>query len=521
VLPCLSGRVCLPADRHGRQVRQAGGNKRIIILYFNGLIVNLKKCADRFFRTYRYTLAIKKCILGDMKDFQTLINEQKSFFNTNATKETRYRINQLKKLRNVLKTHENELNEAIYADFKKSTFDTYTTEIAILYLEIDEAISRVLKWSKRKRVRTNLINFPAKSYSYPEPLGTTLIIGAWNYPIQLSIGPVIASLAAGNTVVLKPSEIPSKTSQILAEIINSNFKDYYFHVVEGGVEETTQLLEQKWDKIFFTGSTQVGRIIYQAAAKHLTPVTLELGGKSPVFVTKNCNLEVTVNRIVWGKFLNAGQTCIAPDYILVEAGIKDAFLTALKKRIEKMEYAFENDNYVQIINSKNVDRLKKLVDSDKIFYQGEWNEDNRYFPPVILNDVTFQDPVMEEEIFGPILPVLEYENLTEAIRAVKKLPKPLSCYVFTKSKSVKTRIIDELSFGGGAVNDTVMHIANNRLPFGGVGASGIGSYHGKAGFDTFTHFKSILNKGTWFDPSLKYPPYTSTKLKIIRKVFKL
>ncbi|WP_107039356.1 aldehyde dehydrogenase family protein [Brumimicrobium mesophilum] len=445
-----------------------------------------------------------------------LIDDQNLLFSTNSTKEIGYRVTKLKKLKSLLKSKEEELYSAIHKDFKKSRFDTFTTELALLYLDIDEAVSKVQKWSKRKRVRTNWLNFPAKSYIYPEPLGTCLVIGAWNYPIQLSLAPVIAAIAAGNTVVLKPSEIPSGTSSIIADIVNSNFDKSFLHVVEGGVEVTTNLLALKWDKIFFTGSVNVGRIVYKAAAEYLTPVTLELGGKSPAFVTASCNLDVTVNRLVWGKFLNAGQTCIAPDYVMVESSIKDKFLEKLKNRIIEMEFSFENDNYVQIIDQKNFQRLKEMVSEDQTYFSGKLDETTRYFPPTVMSNVSFSDKVMEEEIFGPILPVLTYDNLSEAISAVKRYPKPLSCYVFTGESAVKTRIIDEISFGGGAVNDAIMHITNSNLPFGGVGNSGMGNYHGKAGFDAFTHKKSVLDKATWLDPSAKYPPYTSKKLKVIR-----
>lgn len=445
-----------------------------------------------------------------------LIKTQNVFFNTNATKEINFRVKKLKKLKSVLKENEPKIYEAIYKDFKKSEFDTFTNELALLYLDIDEAVSKVQKWSKRVRVRTNLINFPAKSFIYPEPLGTCLVIGAWNYPFQLSFAPVIAAIAAGNTVVLKPSEVPTETSRIIADLVNSNFEESFFHAVEGGVEITTSLLDLKWDKIFFTGSVNVGKIVYQAAAKHLTPVTLELGGKSPAFVSKNCNLDIAVNRIVWGKFLNAGQTCIAPDYILVDASIQDKLLEKLKERILKMDFSFKNDNYVQIINERNYERLSGLIDKDKVYYSGEYDSASRYFPPVILKDVSFSDKVMEDEIFGPILPIIPYDDLCWAINEVKKRPKPLSCYVFSNDSSYKTRIIDEVSFGGGSINETVMHITNSKLPFGGVGNSGIGSYHSKAGFDTFTHYKSILDKATWFDPSVKYPPYSPKKLKLIR-----
>lgn len=450
------------------------------------------------------------------KDFQKIVNDQRTYFTTGATLNIETRKKHLKKLKSLLKAHEEDMMKAINKDFKKSSFDTFTNELALVYLDIDEAIHKLNSWAKRKRVKTNLLNFPARSYIYPEPLGTSLVVGAWNYPFQLSFAPVVAAIAAGNTVVLKPSEVPAETSKVIAGIVNGNFDPSFFHVIEGGVEETTALLDQKWDKIFFTGSVPVGKIVYQAAAKRLIPVTLELGGKSPAFITKNCNLEVAVRRIVWGKFLNAGQTCIAPDYVMVEQGIEEKFIEMLIVRIEEMKFAFENENYVQIINEKNVERLKKLLDPEKICYGGNVDLNTRYFEPTIMRNVSFEDEVMQDEIFGPILPILTYENLDKAISDVRQLPKPLSCYVFTNDKIAREKIIKELSFGGGAINDTIMHITNSNLPFGGVGNSGIGAYHGKAGFDTFTHYKSVLHKGTWFDPNMKYPPYTKKKQKWVR-----
>lgn len=449
-------------------------------------------------------------------DYQKLVSRQQEFFNTGTTRSTKYRRQQLKRLKSILREHEESMNHAIYNDFQKSAFDTFTNELALVYLDIDEAIANLSDWSRRKKVSTNWLNFPARSYIYPEPLGACLVIGAWNYPFQLSFAPVVAAIAAGNTVVLKPSEVPSETSQLIAKMINDNFDEHYFRVVEGGVEETTALLDCQWNKIFFTGSVPVGRIVYQAAAKNLVPVTLELGGKSPAFVTKGCNLDVAVRRIVWGKFLNAGQTCIAPDYILVDQSIREKFIKKLIARIEEMDFSLKNENYVQIINEKNIQRLEKLLDHDKICYGGNVDHEQRYFQPTVMDNVSFEDEVMQDEIFGPILPVLSYENLDSAIHSVRSLPRPLSCYVFTNKKQIKERIISEISFGGGAINDTIMHITNSNLPFGGVGNSGIGNYHGKAGFDAFTHFKSILDKPTWFDPSMKYPPYTKKKQKWVR-----
>jgi len=456
-----------------------------------------------------------------MENFEEVLNNQKDYFQSQTTKPVSFRVSQLRRLKEILKSNESEMNDAIYADFKKSSFDTFTNELALLYLDIDEAIKKLPSWSKRKKVGTNLINFPAKSYIYAEPLGSSLVIGAWNYPLQLSFAPVIAAIAAGNTVVLKPSEVPSATSAVIAKIINDNFDKNYFHVVEGGVPETTKLLELKWDKIFFTGSVPVGKIVYKAAAENLIPVTLELGGKSPAIVTKNSNLDLAVRRIVWGKFLNAGQTCIAPDYVMIDKEIEDVFTSKLIKRIDEMNFSFENKNYVQIINDKNIDRLSELLNEDKIIYGGKIDKDQRYFSPTVMKDVSFDDKVMQDEIFGPILPIISYSSLDDAIRKIKSLPEPLSCYLFTKDTEVKRRVMRELSFGGGAINDTIMHITNSNLPFGGVGSSGMGNYHGKAGFDAFTHYKSVLDKGTWFDPDFKYPPYSEKKIKWLRWLLRI
>ena len=451
-------------------------------------------------------------------DTPKIVNQQKKFFNSNSTKKVSLRIETLKKLKSVLKENEQELYTAIYTDFKKSKFETYLTELSIIYRELNDAIRNLKKWSKQKRVRTNLANLPAKSYIIPEPLGTVLVISAWNYPYQLALIPTISALAAGNTVVIKPSEIPKNTSKILAEIINSNFNSNYLTVIEGGVETTTDLLQQKWDKVFFTGSTRVGRIVYKAAAENLTPVTLELGGKSPTFVLADCNIKINAKRIVWAKFLNAGQTCIAPDYLLVEEKIKDQLLLALKKEI-KNAYPNNNEvqeNYVQIVNEKNFNRLEQLIPADKIYYGGETNIKNRFIQPTLLHNINFEDSIMQEEIFGPILPVISFENLEDVITKIKEREKPLSLYVYSKNKNKIKKILNEISFGGGAINESIVQISNPNLPFGGVGASGIGSYNSKAGFDTFTHYKSILHKTTWLEPNIKYTPFTEIKMRILK-----
>ena len=334
------------------------------------------------------------------------------------------------------------------------------------------------------------------------------------------MAPVVAAIAAGNTVILKPSEIAAKTSFVLATILNQAFDPRFLKVIEGGVQETTELLKQKFDKIFFTGSTRVGKIIYKAAAVHLTPVTLELGGKSPVFITSDANIKMAAKRIVWGKYLNAGQTCIAPDYVYIDTRVCKAFMQAAISEIKKAKYAFKNENYVQIIDEGNFDRLTSLLNCSNIYFGGQSDRAKRYIAPTILNDVNFNDPIMQEEIFGPLLPVLTFSDLDQAIANVNTMPNPLACYVFTSDKKVKKKIIKEIAFGGGAINDSIMHISNPNLPFGGVGSSGFGRYHGKEGFNSFSNFKSILDKPTWFESSLKYAPYTQKKLAIIKKLLK-
>jgi aldehyde dehydrogenase (NAD+) len=454
-------------------------------------------------------------------DTHTLIESQRTYFNSNATKNVAFRIDQLRRLRAILKANESGIFEAIYSDYQKSEFDSFLTEFLVLYEDLDIAIRQLSRWAKIQRVRTNLLNWPAKSYIIPEPLGVTLVIGAWNYPIQLSLTPVVAAIAAGNTIILKPSELCSATSKIVAKLINENFAPKYFKVVEGGIPETTSLLDQKFDKIFFTGSTTVGRIVYQAAAKHLTPVTLELGGKSPVIVTPDCDLDVSVKRLVWAKFLNAGQTCIAPDYVLVHESVENAFIEKVKKEIAASHFSIANGNYVQIINERNTARILELIDMAKVVLGGEHNLTERYIAPTLMTGVDFTDRIMSEEIFGPVLPILQYTDLDAAIAEIKARSKPLSLYLFTNDQATKDKVLREVSFGGGCVNDAIMHITNGFLPFGGVGASGLGRYHGEAGFHAFSHYKSIMEKPVWFEPSLKYFPHTALKLTMFRWLTKL
>lgn len=457
-------------------------------------------------------------VMDDEFGFERIYQKQKLLFDSDQTKPVEFRIKQIRKLKSVLKENEDKIYDAIYADFGKSPFDTYVSELSLIYHEINLAVKKLKKWSNPKRVRTGFANFPAKSYIMPEPLGTTLVIGAWNYPLQLSIIPVVSAMAAGNTVILKPSELSLNTSHIIAKLFNSTFKEAYLKVLEGDAKFTTELLKLKFDKIFFTGSTKVGQIIYQAAAKNMVPVTLELGGKSPAFVMADCNLKITAKRIVWAKFLNSGQTCVAPDYVLVEESVKEAFLKAVKLEIEK-HYSLNaelTENYVQIINDRNFERLTGLIDSVKVYCGGNASREKRVIAPTVLTNVSFSDKVMQDEIFGPILPVISFSELEETVKEVKARPKPLSCYIYSENRKTIKKLLYSLSFGGGAVNESVMHLSNSKLPFGGVGLSGMGGYHGKYGFDNFSHHKSILDKPTWLELNMKYSPYKKWKLGLIK-----
>jgi len=453
-------------------------------------------------------------------NYSTLVKSQLDFFNSNETKKIDFRINQLKKLKKVLKQNEELMDEAIYKDFKKSSFENYATELSLIYHEINLAIKNVKKWSKRKNINTDLANIPGKSYVIAEPLGVTLVIGAWNYPYQLSLSPMVAAIAAGNTCIVKPSELSLNSSNAMAKIINSNFDSNYLHVVEGGIKETTALLKEKFDKIFYTGSTQVGKIIMQAAAKNLTPIILELGGKSPAFVFNDANIKITAKRIVWAKFLNGGQTCVAPDYLLLEKGVKEKLIPEIKKQIVLIlgDNPKNSESFVRIINARHYQRLVKLIDKDKIIVSGDNDEKENYIAPTVLDNISFDDAVMQEEIFGPILPLIEFDNLNWAINQIKSRPKPLALYIFGKHRKIINKILNEVSFGGGAVNDAIMHLLNSNLPFGGVGDSGTGSYHGQYGFDAFTHYKSILDKSTLIEPPIKYAPYSSFKRSILEKL---
>jgi aldehyde dehydrogenase (NAD+) len=450
-------------------------------------------------------------------EIKEIVLKQKDFFKTQQTKNIKFRKMYLEKLKDLIIKNENLLYEAIYKDFGKSKFDTFTTEISFILNDINYYLKNLKSLSKPKKVRTNLVNQIGKSKIHSEPLGNILVIGAWNYPYQLSISPVVAALAAGNCCILKPSEIAENTMKAMAKIINENFPPEYLCVYEGGIDETTELLKLKFDKIFFTGSTKVGKIVYKAAAENLTPVTLELGGKSPAIITKDANLEVAAKRIVWGKFINAGQTCVASDYLLVEESVQEQFLETLRNYIKKFNYQPDSEHYTRIINQKNFERLTQLIDKNKIYFGGNFNEEKLYIEPTILTSINWQDDVMQEEIFGPILPVISFSNLNLILNEILELEKPLAAYLFTNNSEEKENFTNKLSFGGGCINDVMMHLGNENLPFGGVGNSGIGNYHGKFGFETFSHQKAILEKATWGEPNIKYPPYLEKNLNWIKR----
>lgn len=453
-------------------------------------------------------------------DLEVLFNIQKEFFRSGKTRDIDFRIASLTKLKSIIKAQEKEILEAVYSDLHKAATDAYATEIAGVYAEIDFAIKNIRTWAKREKMETPIFMFPSKSYLYKEPYGVALIIAPWNYPFQLLMIPLVGAIIAGNTAILKPSEISSHTAAVMEKVINNAFPREYLRVVQGAAQETKALLELPVDYIFFTGSAAVGKIVMTAAAHNLTPVTLELGGKSPAIVHESANLATAARRISWGKFINAGQTCIAPDYVIVHESIKDAFLSELKKVIGNFygEDASVHPRYCRIINDWHFQRLIALIDRKKIVYGGRINSTDRYIEPTIHYPADWNEPIMQDEIFGPILPIITYSDLNDVISKINERPKPLSLYLFTDNKIVRRRIINEISFGGGAINNTIMHFISQFLPFGGVGASGMGKYHGKYSFDTFSHSKSILKSLSLADPvALAYPNKTFF-MKIVQKI---
>ncbi len=451
-------------------------------------------------------------------DFENILNKQKEFYLTHKTKDADYRIDQLKTFRKVIQQNQDKLFDAIQQDFGKSKFETFVTDISFVLNDLNYYIKRVKKLAKPRNVSTNIVNLPGSSKIYYEPLGNVLVIGAWNYPYQLSLSPTIAAIAAGNTCIIKPSEVAEHTAKAMADLINNHFDPQLLCVVQGGIEETTELLNLKFDKIFFTGSTRVGKIVYEAAAKNLTPVTLELGGKSPAIVTKNTSFETAAKRIVWGKYINAGQTCVAPDYILVDQSVKQKFLEYLRQYIKNFNYSPDSEQYTRIINRKNFDRLQKLIDPEKVFYGGNSDAEKLFIEPTVLQNITWDDDVMKEEIFGPLLPVISYQYYREALLEVLNREKPLAAYLFSNNADEQSLFTEQLSFGGGCINDVLMHLGNPHLPFGGVGNSGMGNYHGKFGFETFSHKKAVMKRAMWGEPDLKYPPYNEKKMNWIKKL---
>lgn len=425
----------------------------------------------------------------------------------------------LVKLLRSIDQYENEITQALYKDFKKSAFEAYVTEINIVRDDLKNTIKNIGKWAKPKKVMSTLINFPSSDYIYNEPYGKVLIISPWNYPFQLALSPVIAAFAAGNQVTLKPSELTPNTSALLSQIIRETFEIQEVVAVLGDAELAKNLLSKKWDYIFFTGSVNVGKKVYEAAAKNLTPVTLELGGKNPCIVDDTGSIELKAKRIVWGKFVNAGQTCIAPDFILVKANVKQEFINHLKAEIAKAysDNAQLSVDYCRIINKQNWLRLTALLENQNVVYGGISELEDLYIAPTLVDEPSRESDVMKEEIFGPILPILVYETFEDLQKVILPLPKPLSLYVFTENKEFGERCIQEFSYGGGCINDTIIHFANNRLPFGGVGNSGIGSYRGKGSFLTFSHQKSIVKRKNWLDISFRYAPYEG-KLKKLKKI---
>jgi len=455
-----------------------------------------------------------------MKNFTDILQKQRAFFAEGNTKEVSFRLKSLKKMEKWISRHDEDIMAALKNDLNKPPFEAYATEVGTVLDELRFTRKRLHRWNRPKRVTSNLKNFPSYGRIYPEPYGVTLIMSPWNYPFMLTITPVMAAVAAGNCAVVKPSAYSPATSSLIAGMISELFDAGHVTVVEGGREENKALLDECFDLIFFTGSTSVGKTVMQAAAQHLTPVILELGGKSPCIVDEKANLKIAAKRIVWGKFVNAGQTCVAPDYILVHESVKQKLIDEMKVAIRAMygDNPCENPAYPKIINEKHFHRLLGLLEGEEIITGGKSNTATRQIAPTLLNNVSWNAPVMSEEIFGPIMPLLTFSNLEPAIKIINDRPKPLSAYLFTTNKKVERYFLRNLSFGGGCINDTIVHLSVPRLPFGGVGASGIGSYHGKAGFDAFTHYKSVLHKSKLIDVPLRYPPYTDFALKLLKKL---
>jgi aldehyde dehydrogenase (NAD+) len=441
-------------------------------------------------------------------------------FESGKTRALAWRKTQLRRLIEMMRREEDAIVNALADDLGKSRFEGWLAEVAVVAGEAEHALDHLDDWVKPEKVHTPLALQPARSRIYREPLGVALIIGAWNYPFQLIAAPLVGALAAGNAVVIKPSEVAAATSQMLARLLPKYLDPECVAVIEGGVPETTAVLEQRFDHILYTGNGQVGRIVMEAAARHLTPVTLELGGKSPCIVDGSADLDVAARRIVWGKYFNAGQTCVAPDYLLCKKEVEGPLVERLAATIEQFFGADPkaSPDYARIINQRHFDRLRPLLDSGEIVCGGDLDAGDRYIAPTVLRGVSPDSPIMADEIFGPILPVLNVEGIDEAIAFINQRPKPLALYLFTGDRETEDRVLSRTTSGGGCINDTMAHLGVNELPFGGVGASGMGSYHGRAGFETFSHRRSVLHKSTLIDPRLRYPPYDEGKLKWVRRL---
>ncbi|KOP24121.1 aldehyde dehydrogenase [Hapalosiphon sp. MRB220] len=449
-----------------------------------------------------------------------ILSQQRDFFQTGETQKLSFRISQLKVLQQLIKENETAICQALKADLNKPEFEAFSSEILLVFKEIEFCIKNLKNWVKPQKTKVPWQLFPASAKIYPEPLGVVLIIGTWNYPFQLIITPLIGAIAAGNCTIIKPSEIAPNTSNLIANLISKYFPPEYITVIEGGVGTSQKILAEKFDHIFFTGGTAVAKIVMAAAAKHLTPVTLELGGKNPCIVDTDIHLQHTAKRITWGKFINNGQTCLAPDYLLVNSKIKEKLLAAIKKCIQE----FYSDNpaispdYGRIVNQKQFERITNLLNSSKVIFGGETNREQLYISPTLVENTSFAEPIMQEEIFGPILSIIEYTDISEAIALINSQPKPLAFYLFSNNKNLQQKVLHTTSSGTVCLNETVMHIGVSSLPFGGVGDSGIGSYHGKFSFDTFSHHKSILSNPFWLDLKWRYAPYTKGKLSFLKRI---
>ena len=452
------------------------------------------------------------------EEISAVVQRQRAYFETGATLPVEKRMEGLRRLRQALLDREEEIANALKADLGKSGEESYMCEIGMTVSEISHMLRSVKRYAEEQRVPTPLAQFASRSFKKPSPYGVVLIMSPWNYPILLTLGPLVDALAAGNTAVVKPSAYAPAVSEVIRSLLEECFPPEYVSVITGGRAENTWLLEEKFDYIFFTGSKGVGQTVLEKAAKYLTPATLELGGKSPCIVDQSANLKLAARRMVFGKYLNCGQTCVAPDYVLCHASVKQELLGYLKAELER-QYGADfrtNPTYGKIVNEKHFDRLLGLIDPDKVFAGGRSDRDSLKIEPTILNDVTWADAVMGEEIFGPIMPILTFDDLDEVIDTVNGGDKPLALYIFAEDKAVVDRVLSRCAFGGGCVNDTIIHLATSHMGFGGVGESGMGAYHGKTGFDTFTHYKSVVDKKTWMDLPMRYQPYQKVYQKIIR-----